>query len=244
MHKAKIILDIIMTILIIILMKISITGLKLHEIIGIIIFFLFIIHKILNYKYFKSLIKNFSKIKLKQKIIIILDIILFIFITLIIISGIFISKSLFSFFSIKSITNIKQLHTFFSWWTLIIISIHIGFHIQQILSILKRKLSLFKTKTIKYIIFLVYLIFAFSGIISLSKYSIYSKLFLIQNNNKNNYIIKENHYHKQYRKQNKNKNQSKSNILDTINILVLFSGSTYYVINLIESKKIIYNNKK
>ena len=39
MHKAKIILDIIMTILIIILMKISITGLKLHEIIGIIIFF-------------------------------------------------------------------------------------------------------------------------------------------------------------------------------------------------------------
>ncbi len=235
MHKFKIILDIIMTILMIILMKISITGLKFHEIIGIIIFFLFIIHKILNYKYFKSLIKNFSKIKLKQKVIIILDITLFIFITLIILSGIFISKYLFSFFSIKSITNIKQLHTFFSWWTLIIISIHIGFHIQQILSVLKGKLSLFKTKTIKYFIFLVYLIFAISGIMSLSKYSIYNKLFLIQNNNKNNYIIKGNHYHKQNK--NKNQNQSKSNILDTINILILFSGGTYYVINLIESKK-------
>ena len=57
MHKAKIILDIIMTILIIILMKISITGLKLHEIIGIIIFFLFIIHKILNYKYFNFILR-------------------------------------------------------------------------------------------------------------------------------------------------------------------------------------------
>lgn len=48
MKQGKVILDIVMLVLIILLMKINITGSKLHEIFGIIIFILFLFHKILN----------------------------------------------------------------------------------------------------------------------------------------------------------------------------------------------------
>lgn len=55
MRKLRIILDIVMTCLFIVLMGYYITENSIHEILGIITFVLFIIHNILNIKwYFKS----------------------------------------------------------------------------------------------------------------------------------------------------------------------------------------------
>ena len=157
MKKEKIIIDIIMTILMILLMKVGNTGLKLHEIIGIIILILFITHKILNIKFIKVIIKNFfnNKIKKRTKVLFILDIILFIFISLNIVTGILISKYLFKNISILD----PNIHKVFAWISLILISIHIGLHLN-----------------IKYlnkpIIKVIYLIFLVLGIISLSKLNI------------------------------------------------------------------------
>ena len=57
MKKFRIILDIIMTVLYIILMGYCITGNAVHEILGTITFVLFIIHNILNIKWYKSIFK-------------------------------------------------------------------------------------------------------------------------------------------------------------------------------------------
>ena len=65
MKKLRIIIDIIMFILIIILMGYHITDNKIHEYIGITIFVLFIIHHIINYRYYKNLFKgkyNFGRV--------------------------------------------------------------------------------------------------------------------------------------------------------------------------------------
>lgn len=58
MKKFKIILDITMTIMFIILMGYYITGNTVHEILGTITFVLFIIHNILNIKWYKSIFKG------------------------------------------------------------------------------------------------------------------------------------------------------------------------------------------
>ena len=58
MKKLRIIIDIIMFILIIILMGYHITDNKIHEYLGIIPFILFIIHHIINYRYYKNLFKG------------------------------------------------------------------------------------------------------------------------------------------------------------------------------------------
>lgn len=57
----KYILDLIMTVIIVILMKIFFTGLLLHEILGITVFIIVVIHQLFNFKYTKSLFKNFFK---------------------------------------------------------------------------------------------------------------------------------------------------------------------------------------
>lgn len=53
--KIKPIIDITMFILIIFLMNTNFMGIKLHEILGISIFILFTLHKILNFKWIKSI---------------------------------------------------------------------------------------------------------------------------------------------------------------------------------------------
>lgn len=56
--KIKKIIDIVMTILFIILMGYYVTDNKVHEILGTITFILFIIHHILNIKWYKSIFKG------------------------------------------------------------------------------------------------------------------------------------------------------------------------------------------
>ena len=57
-NKVKMIIDIAMTILFIILMGYYVTDSAVHEILGTITFILFILHHILNIKWYKSIFKG------------------------------------------------------------------------------------------------------------------------------------------------------------------------------------------
>lgn len=74
-------------------MNLSFTGIKVHEILGIVVLFLFIFYKILNFKWIKSITINLFKkgIKTKTKIMYAVDIILLILVILNVITGILIS---------------------------------------------------------------------------------------------------------------------------------------------------------
>lgn len=174
MKKFKIILDTIMLICMILLMNDNITGLYLHELLGIGIFFIFLFHKILNFKFIKNVCKNLfnDKLTFKTKFIFILDIILIAFTLANIVTGIFISN-----FFLTSISYNISVHThkFFAWWNLILISIHIGLHLDSIIVfITKNKIK--DNKIIKTGFIFIYIIIALLAIMSLSKYSIYNKI--------------------------------------------------------------------
>ena len=66
--KIKIILDVLMLILLIILNGYNITGNKIHEVLGILTFILFLLHLILNFKWINVVKKNISKLNKKGKI--------------------------------------------------------------------------------------------------------------------------------------------------------------------------------
>lgn len=65
MKRIRKIIDILMSILFIILMGYHITGNKIHEILGVMAFTLFIIHNILNIRWYKAVFKgkyNFRRV--------------------------------------------------------------------------------------------------------------------------------------------------------------------------------------
>ena len=96
--KFRIMLDIVMTILFTILMGYYATDNKVHEILGTITFILFIIHNILNIKWYKGIFKG--KHTFQRTFHIILNLLLFIAILGMMVSGIMISSDVFAFFDI------------------------------------------------------------------------------------------------------------------------------------------------
>ncbi|MGN1342192.1 MAG: hypothetical protein ACI4VL_03070, partial [Bacilli bacterium] len=89
-------LDIVMTICFICVMKIMITGMMLHERLGIIILGLVILHIALNYKWIKGVLLRIfdKKLNLVTKISVILNILLAILTVLLIVSGILVSVTM------------------------------------------------------------------------------------------------------------------------------------------------------
>ena len=74
MKRTKITIDILMYILFIILMGHHITENIIHEILGVALFVLFLIHHILNIKYYKTIFKG--KYTYKKTVILIIDLLL------------------------------------------------------------------------------------------------------------------------------------------------------------------------
>ncbi len=139
----KIILDILMTAVLVVLMKITITGILWHELLGIGVFLLFIFHKLININTLSCLIKKFKKIPIRSKSMLILDILLFIDFIVVAGTGILISQELFSsYFTLSNTYLVSAIHHSSAYIGLILISIHIGLHWSCIISIIKDKLHL------------------------------------------------------------------------------------------------------
>lgn len=139
-NKIKMALDVVMTVLFICLMKISFTGVALHEIIGISIFVFFIIHQLLNYKWIASMCNNIfaGKVKGKAKFMFVLNAVLFILTSFTVISGILISQSLFPEVSTNNTAIWSELHHFAAYSSLILLSVHIGLHWSMIMNFFKK----------------------------------------------------------------------------------------------------------
>lgn len=125
----KITLDIIMTILLVLMYSKVVISLQFHEIGGLIVFGLFIIHILINWKWVVSVSKRlFDKnLPAKTKLGYVLDVLLLICMTFIIISGILISKILFpGIFNVDFIW--MKLHYFAAAIAIVIVGIHVGLH--------------------------------------------------------------------------------------------------------------------
>lgn len=127
-HNIRLIVDIAMTVLLPMLMAYSLIGEMLHEIIGTAIFVLFIVHHILNRKWYGALFKG--KYNMRRIFQTTLDMLLLVFMILQPISGIMMSKHLYTFLpALPFSAQARSIHMMLAYWGYVLLCIHAGTHL-------------------------------------------------------------------------------------------------------------------
>lgn len=154
----KMIVDILMLVFMLLEYSKIYTGQLLHEIFGIILLMLFIIHNILNINFYKVLFKG--KYNLIRIITTIVNFGFLLCMLLTIILGIPISSHVFRFLGLDGNMTTRKLHTILGYWGLTFLSIHLGLHFKMMFAKLKHKLSKrLILKIITYILEIIIIIF-------------------------------------------------------------------------------------
>lgn len=148
MKRIKIIIDILLFVITIALFNIGLIGNLMHEILGIAIGILIVIHLILNFKWIKQVTKNFRKTNAKTKIMYIVDIFIMLVYLVAIICGILIGNEIFNF-HMSSNLGFVLTHLILGRLAIIIMFIHLGLHLDRIFKKIKNE----KLKKIIYTIY-------------------------------------------------------------------------------------------
>ena len=120
--------DIIMTVLLLMLMAYSLIGEELHEIVGTVIFVLYITHHIINHGFYKAFFKGRYSLQLIIRTV--LDILLFITMIAQPVSGILLSKHLYTFIKINGVSvTARDVHMLFAYWGFVLLCVHAGTHL-------------------------------------------------------------------------------------------------------------------
>lgn len=126
------IIDLLMTVLLFLLMAYHYFGDELHEIMGTLMFVLFIIHHILNRFWFKGLKKGiYSKMRIWITAI---DFLLLADMLALMVSGISMSRHIFDFLPIRFETAfVQSMHMVASYGGFLLMGLHIGIHLDRII---------------------------------------------------------------------------------------------------------------
>lgn len=173
-NKVKMIIDIAMTILFIILMGYYVTDSAVHEILGTITFILFILHHILNIKWYKSIFKG--KHSFRRIFHIILNLLLFLAMVGMMVSGIMISADVFAFLDIPTTMFGRNLHMISTAWGVVLMGIHVGLHIAGFMNKLNKKM---KNSTFEYVYYFILILLVGLGIYSFISLRLWEEMFLL-----------------------------------------------------------------
>jgi len=176
--KIKVTIDLFMTILLLLLMAFQITGQEFHEWFGAGMLVLFLVHNILNFKWYRSLFKGkYSIIHVMRMIV---NFAILFSMLCLAYSGIVMSHYVFDFVFVRGqMALARQMHMAASYWGFVLMSVHLGFHWGMIVGmagkiVRGRKIS----KSLLWILRLIAIAAAGYGAICFYKADIVSYLFL------------------------------------------------------------------
>lgn len=131
----KILIDCLMTILLLVLMVHQFNGDAAHEWLGAGMFVLFIIHNILNWKWYRNILKGkYTAFRVFQTAV---NLLVFAAMIGLMISGIMMSSYVFAFLRISGgMSFARKLHMLSSYWAFVFISLHLGLHFSMILGMI------------------------------------------------------------------------------------------------------------
>ncbi|MCM1180964.1 MAG: DUF4405 domain-containing protein [Clostridium sp.] len=133
----KIVIDLCMTVLLLLLMAFQITGQQLHEWFGAGMLVLFLVHNILNYRWYKSLLQG--KYSLARVLQTAVNFAVLISMLCLAYSGIVMSNYVFGFVSVKGAMALaRQMHMAASYWGFVLMSVHLGFHWSMVVGMVKK----------------------------------------------------------------------------------------------------------
>ena len=133
--KLKIFTDFLMLIILLLLMPYSLIGEKPHEVLGVVMFALFVLHQILNRNWYKSL--KFGKFNRDRILTAAVNFLILLLMILQFASGVLLSNHLFVFDFYEGIGTARLVHLAISYWLFILMAIHLGFHFKLLKTQLK-----------------------------------------------------------------------------------------------------------
>lgn len=175
----KIILDITMLILFILLMAYHLLPDATHEWIGASLFVIFILHNIMNYRWYKNLFKGkYKALRIMQTVI---NFSLIIAMLCCVISTMLISGHVFTFMHSNSVRLGRSMHLASTMWAFILMSLHFGLHWSMIVGRIKKRISIpeLARRSIKYIFWILVIGICIYGIYIISIRKIWEELFLL-----------------------------------------------------------------
>ena len=138
--KIKMGIDLLMTALLLCLMAYQVTGQKLHEWFGAGMLILFIVHNILNIRWYGNLFKG--KYKLLRIVQTIVNVSVLISMLCLGYSGIVMSRYVFAALPIHGpMATARSMHMAASYWGFVMMSIHLGMHWGMIVGMFRRLLK-------------------------------------------------------------------------------------------------------
>lgn len=124
-----------------------ITGNMVHEVIGVVVLLLFIVHNFLNRRWYKSIFKG--KYNMRRILQIAINLLFLVTMVLMMISAMLISSDLFPFIPINNDMVLRQIHVQTAYWGFIIMAVHIGFSWGMILNSVRRMTGITGTSRIR-----------------------------------------------------------------------------------------------
>lgn len=214
-RSLRIIIDVAMTAALPTLMAYALIGELFHEIAGVVMFVLFIVHLIFNRRFFKNVGKG--KASAFRIVQVSVNIVLIIIMFVLPLSGIMTSRHIFVFLPTESFTSFSRtVHMVVSYWGFVIMSFHAGLHIG-----IRAKAS--NNKTFGKILGHLTLAAAMGyGVFAFIKRGIYIYMFV-----RSQFVFFD------------YSEPLAIFIIDYIAIMVLFAGGGYFVKNLIKNKGIL-----
>ena len=134
----KVTIDIVMTVLMLLAIACQLTGVRAHEYIGALLLALFIIHNLLNWRWYGGLLRG--KYSTRRFLNTAVNLLLAADMLLLLVTSVMISRELRPLLHIESGFLTRQYHTFAAYWGLILMSVHLGMHWEMLLG-MARKLT-------------------------------------------------------------------------------------------------------
>jgi hypothetical protein len=120
----KLVIDLVMTILMLVGMAYHITGNTIHEWVGVSLFVLFIVHNILNRRWYQTMIKGNHNVRRMLQIAV--NLLFLLSMAVVLISSVPISRDIFTFILISDDMMVRQIHVLTAYWGFIFMAVHIG----------------------------------------------------------------------------------------------------------------------
>ncbi|MGW9018523.1 DUF4405 domain-containing protein [Priestia megaterium] len=120
----RLVIDFVMTVLMLVVMAYHVTGNNLHELVGVVLFVLFIVHNILNRRWYKTIIKG--KYNVRRILKIVVNLLFLISMVMVMISSVPISHDIFPYFPVNNDMIVRKIHVLTAYWGFIFMAVHIG----------------------------------------------------------------------------------------------------------------------
>ncbi|MEK3993108.1 DUF4405 domain-containing protein [Robertmurraya sp. FSL R5-0851] len=146
----RLVIDVSMTVLMLVAMAYHITGNTIHETVGVVLLVLFIVHNILNRRWYETILKG--KYNFRRILSILVNLLFLVSMAAVMISSVPISRDIFPNIITNNDMILLQIHVMTSYWGFIFMSIHIGLSWGTIINAMRKMTGISSTSRIRNIL--------------------------------------------------------------------------------------------